>query len=80
MLPHCSYIDVLGFLWSMLLVSLAVIIYFTGAYMDHKHRGRFFKKSEPEPTEVTLNQLSERMLSENLQDAVNKSATMVLRA
>ncbi len=79
-LPHCSYIDVLGFLWSMLLVCLAVFIYFTGAYMDHKHRGRFFRKSEPEPTEVVLNQLSEKLLSEKLQDAVNTSGTLLLRA
>jgi hypothetical protein len=34
----------------MLLVAIAVFILFTGSYMDHKHRGRFFKKSEEAPT------------------------------
>jgi hypothetical protein len=52
--PACSYIDFLGFAWNMVLVALSVFIYFTGAYMDHKHRGEYFKKSEDEPKPVVL--------------------------
>jgi hypothetical protein len=49
-----SYIDFLGFAWNMLLVAFAVIIYFTGAYMDHKHKGDFFRKSQTGVKEVLL--------------------------
>lgn len=41
--------------------------------MDHKHKGRFFRKSEPAPTEVTLKKLSEKLLSEKFREAVDTS-------
>jgi hypothetical protein len=53
-LLSCSYIDFLGFAWNMVLVAISVFIFFTGAYMDHKHRGRYFKRSEEELQEVLL--------------------------
>jgi hypothetical protein len=54
----------------MLLVATAVFILFTGAYMDHKHTGRFFKKSEEEPTEVVLSTDSTVQLARSMSDAV----------
>ena len=35
--PLGSYIDVWGFAWNMVLVAMAVIIFFSGSYSDHDH-------------------------------------------
>ncbi len=51
-------------------MAIAVFIFFTGAYMDHKHSGRFFKRSEEEPTEVMLHNESAMQLARSLSDAV----------
>ena len=77
--PCCSYIDLLGFLWAMLLVSLAVFIFFTGAYMDHKHQGALFKKSQEEPAAVTLHQLSEKLLTDKVQEAIASGSMYTAR-
>jgi hypothetical protein len=65
-----SYIDFLGFAWNMLLVAFAVIIYFTGAYMDHKHQGRFFKRSESEVSEVLLHGATKEQLRGMISEAM----------
>ncbi len=52
-----------------MLVALSVFIFFTGAYMDHKHRGALFKKSEPEPELVLLHEDSHRSMLRVLSSA-----------
>lgn len=47
--PLGAYIDLLGFTWCMLLTAIAVIVFFSGAYTDHRHEGEVFSKVEQAP-------------------------------
>lgn len=70
-----SYIDFLGFMWNMLLVAFAVIIFFTGAYIDHKHSGRFFKKSESGASEVLLHPSWADRVQQSVDSAMHSSGS-----
>ncbi len=54
-----------------MLVAISVFIFFTGAYMDHKHRGRYFKRSEEELHEVTLHKAASVQLLRAVSDAIS---------
>jgi hypothetical protein len=52
--PLGSYIDFLGFAWCLMLVAVAVIIFFSGAYSDHDHGVEAFEKHQkPQPVSIT---------------------------
>jgi hypothetical protein len=64
--PLGAYIDMLGFTWCMLLVALAVIIFFSGAYTDHSHEGEVFHKVKS-AQQVQVTSISEESLAKVLE-------------
>ena len=69
--PLGSYIDLACFAWCMVLVAIAVVLFFSASYAEHKHKAKVFKRADV-PQNVFIVEESTRDLTENLRAVLDK--------
>jgi hypothetical protein len=74
--PLGSYIDMMCFAWCMVLVALAVVLFFSALYSEHIHQAETFERYDP-PQEVKVMNHPPQQQVENLMREVVSSGMSI---
>jgi hypothetical protein len=72
--PLGSYIDMVCFAWCMVLVAIAVVLFFSASYSEHEHQAQVFERDEV-PQKVLIVEESSKRLTESFGAVLNKMTT-----